>query len=105
MSTKDVLGIGDHFEKMLYDSALLSRVYLHAFQASGDPFFRRIVEETLDYVLREMTGVGGPTGPMSAPTTCQAALSVSALMLPPEDLPRRTMPVPPPLRIAVEVSY
>jgi uncharacterized protein YyaL (SSP411 family) len=47
-----------HFEKMLYDNALLSRVYLHAYQASGDPFFRRIVEETLDYVIREMTCVG-----------------------------------------------
>jgi uncharacterized protein YyaL (SSP411 family) len=47
-----------HFEKMLYDNALLSRVYLHAYQASGDPFFRRVVEETLDYVLREMTYVG-----------------------------------------------
>ncbi len=58
VSTKDVLGIADHFEKMLYDTALLSRVYLHAYQASGDPFFRRIVEETLDYILREMTCVG-----------------------------------------------
>jgi hypothetical protein len=47
-----------HFEKMLYDNALLSRVYLRAYQASGGPFFRRVVEETLDYVLREMTGVG-----------------------------------------------
>jgi len=45
-------------EKMLHDAALLSRVYLHAYQASGDPFYRRIVEETLDYVLREMTCVG-----------------------------------------------
>jgi uncharacterized protein YyaL (SSP411 family) len=44
---------------MLYDSALLSRVYLHAYQASGDPFFRRIVEETLNYVLREMTSPEG----------------------------------------------
>jgi uncharacterized protein YyaL (SSP411 family) len=48
-----------HFEKMLYDNALLSRVYLHAYQASSDPFFRRIVEETLDYVLREMTSPEG----------------------------------------------
>ena len=46
-----------HFEKMLYDNALLSRVYLHAYQVSGDPFFRQVVEETLDYVLREMTCV------------------------------------------------
>jgi uncharacterized protein YyaL (SSP411 family) len=48
-----------HFEKMLYDNALLSRVYLHAYQVSGDPFFRRVVEETLDYVLREMTSPEG----------------------------------------------
>jgi uncharacterized protein YyaL (SSP411 family) len=48
-----------HFEKMLYDNALLSRVYLHAYQASGDPFFRGIVEETLDYVLREMSSSEG----------------------------------------------
>jgi len=57
VSTKDVLGIAPHFEKMLYDNALLSRVYLHAYQASGDPFYRRVVEETLDYALREMTRV------------------------------------------------
>ena len=44
-----------HFEKMLYDNALLSRLYLHAFQATQNPFYRRITEETLDYVLREMT--------------------------------------------------
>jgi hypothetical protein len=48
-----------HFEKMLYDNALLARVYLHAWQLSGDPFFREIVEDTLDYVLREMTSPDG----------------------------------------------
>ena len=48
-----------HFEKMLYDNALLSRLYLHAFQATRDDFFRRVVTETLDYVVREMTGEGG----------------------------------------------
>jgi len=48
-----------HFEKMLYDNALLSRLYLHAFQATGEGFFRRIVEETLGYVLREMTDPSG----------------------------------------------
>ena len=47
-----------HFEKMLYDNALLSVAYLEAFQATGDPFYRQIVEETLDYVLREMTCPG-----------------------------------------------
>ena len=48
-----------HFEKMLYDNALLSRVYLHAYLLTGDPFYRRIVEETLDYVAREMVSPEG----------------------------------------------
>jgi uncharacterized protein YyaL (SSP411 family) len=48
-----------HFEKMLYDNALLSRTYLRAYQASGKPLYRRIVEETLEYVLREMTSPEG----------------------------------------------
>jgi uncharacterized protein YyaL (SSP411 family) len=48
-----------HFEKMLYDNALLSRVYLHAFLLTGNTLYRRIVEETLDYVLREMTAPKG----------------------------------------------
>jgi uncharacterized protein YyaL (SSP411 family) len=48
-----------HFEKMLYDNALLSSTYLEAFQVTGDPYYRQIVEETLAYVLREMTA---PTG-------------------------------------------
>ena len=48
-----------HFEKMLYDNALLSRLYLHAYQSTGSPFHKRIVEETLDYVLREMTDETG----------------------------------------------
>lgn len=43
-----------HFEKMLYDNALLTRVYLEAFQATGNTFYRRIAEETLEYMLREM---------------------------------------------------
>ncbi len=48
-----------HFEKMLYDNALLSRVYLHGYQMIGRRLFRRVVEETLDYVLREMTHPAG----------------------------------------------
>ncbi|MQF48971.1 thioredoxin domain-containing protein [SAR202 cluster bacterium AC-647-N09_OGT_505m] len=43
-----------HFEKMLYDNALLSRLYLHAYQATGNPSYGSIAQETLDYVLREM---------------------------------------------------
>ncbi len=48
-----------HFEKMLYDNALLSRTYLHMYLVTGTPFCRRIVEETLDYVVREMTAPEG----------------------------------------------
>jgi len=49
-----------HFEKMLYDNALLSRVYTEAFLATGNGFYKRIAVETLDYVAREMTdGSGG----------------------------------------------
>lgn len=44
-----------HFEKMLYDNASLPPLYLAAWQATGQPLFRRIVVETLDYVIREMT--------------------------------------------------
>ncbi|MEW6286768.1 MAG: thioredoxin domain-containing protein [Chloroflexota bacterium] len=44
-----------HFEKMLYDNAQLARAYLHAWQITGDPFFERIVRETLDFIAREMT--------------------------------------------------
>ncbi|MGH7268361.1 MAG: thioredoxin domain-containing protein [Candidatus Rokuibacteriota bacterium] len=48
-----------HFEKMLYDQSQLVRLYLHAWQATGDPEYRRVTVETLDYVLREMTDPGG----------------------------------------------
>ena len=44
-----------HFEKMLYDNAQLALVYLHAFLISGENSYRRVCEETLDFVLREMT--------------------------------------------------
>ena len=43
-----------HFEKMLYDNALLAVTYLEAYQVTRKGLYRRIVEETLDYVLREM---------------------------------------------------
>jgi uncharacterized protein YyaL (SSP411 family) len=49
-----------HFEKMLYDNALLTAAYLEGYQAMGDPFYREVVEETLAYVTREMTSPEGP---------------------------------------------
>ena len=55
----DAYWLVPHFEKMLYDNALLARLYLHAWQITGNPLYRRITEETLDYVLREMTDPAG----------------------------------------------
>ena len=55
----DAFWLVPHFEKMLYDNALLSRLYLETYQATGDAFYRRIAEETLDYVLRDMTSEEG----------------------------------------------
>ncbi len=48
-----------HFEKMLYDNALLARTYLHAWQQLGHERYRRIVEETLDWLLAEMIDPSG----------------------------------------------
>jgi uncharacterized protein YyaL (SSP411 family) len=48
-----------HFEKMLYDNALLARAYLHGWQVSGRDRFRRVCCETLDWALREMRSPDG----------------------------------------------
>jgi uncharacterized protein YyaL (SSP411 family) len=48
-----------HFEKMLYDNALLARAYLHAWQVSDEPRFAEVCCETLDWALREMRGEEG----------------------------------------------
>ncbi len=48
-----------HFEKMLYDNAQLASLYLHGWLATGDGLYRRVAEETLDYVRREMTHPAG----------------------------------------------
>jgi uncharacterized protein YyaL (SSP411 family) len=48
-----------HFEKMLYDNALLLRIYLHGYQVTGKPRYRQVVEQTAEYVRREMTAPGG----------------------------------------------
>ena len=55
----DAYWLVPHFEKMLYDNALLARVYLHTYLITGRALYRRVVEETLDYVLREMTDSSG----------------------------------------------
>ena len=55
----DALWLVPHFEKMLYDNALLARAYLHGWQALGHERYRRVCEETLDWALREMRGPEG----------------------------------------------
>ncbi len=50
----DAYWLVPHFEKMLYDQALLTRVYLHAYLVTGDERYRRVVEETVGYVLRDL---------------------------------------------------
>jgi hypothetical protein len=48
-----------HFEKMLYDQALLTRLYLHAWQATGLDRYRQVLDETVGYVLRDLAQPGG----------------------------------------------
>ena len=58
-----------HFEKMLYDNALLLRVYALAWRATGEPLFRRIAEETAGFVIRELgTASGGFASALDADT-------------------------------------
>jgi uncharacterized protein YyaL (SSP411 family) len=55
----DPIWLVPHFEKMLYDNALLARAYLHGWQQLGHERYRRICEETLEWMLREMRGPEG----------------------------------------------
>ena len=55
----DVRWLVPHFEKMLYDNALLAGAYLDAYQVTGDDDYARVARETLDYVLREMQHAEG----------------------------------------------
>ncbi len=48
-----------HFEKMLYDNALLTRAYLHGYLATGDERYRAVVEDIVGYVLRDLTDPAG----------------------------------------------
>ena len=56
----DAVWLVPHFEKMLYDQALLARVYLHAWQVTGSPEYRQVLDETIEYVQRDLRhGDGG----------------------------------------------
>ncbi len=55
----DAVWLVPHFEKMLYDNAQLASVYLHAWQISGEPRYRQVVDETLGFVQRELLAPEG----------------------------------------------
>lgn len=55
----DAYWLVPHFEKMLYDNALLARLYTEAYTLTGDGFYRRIAEETLDYIARDLRSPEG----------------------------------------------
>jgi len=55
----DVQWLVPHFEKMLYDNAILAKAYLEAWQATGKDLYRRVAVGILDYVLRDMTDARG----------------------------------------------
>ncbi|MCU1588642.1 MAG: hypothetical protein JWN31_2135 [Frankiales bacterium] len=74
----DAQWVVPHFEKMLYDNALLLRVYLHWWRASGSPFAKRVVEETGDFLLRDLrTEHGGFASALDADTDGVEGLTYS----------------------------
>jgi uncharacterized protein YyaL (SSP411 family) len=55
----DAFWMVPHFEKMLYDQALLTRAYLHAWQVTGEARYRQVLDETIGYVLRDLRAPEG----------------------------------------------
>jgi len=55
----DAIWLVPHFEKMLYDNAQLSRLYLHAYQVTDNNFYKGVAQDIYDYILREMTAPEG----------------------------------------------
>ena len=55
----DAQWVVPHFEKMLYDQALLARLYLHAWQVTGEARLRQVLDETIGYVLRDLRHEAG----------------------------------------------
>ena len=67
--------LAPHFEKMLYDNALLVMVYLEAYQVTGRELYRSVAEKTLEYIQREMTD---ETGRLLFRTGCPTAMEQRA---------------------------
>jgi uncharacterized protein YyaL (SSP411 family) len=55
----DAIWLVPHFEQMLYDNAQLARIYIHAWQATGEPRYAEVAAGTLDYIVRELTTADG----------------------------------------------
>jgi uncharacterized protein YyaL (SSP411 family) len=72
----DAQWVVPHFEKMLYDNALLLRVYVHLWRATGSPDARRIAQETADFLLRDLsTPEGGFASALDADTAGEEGLT------------------------------
>ena len=93
-----------HFNKMLYDNALLARTYVEAYQVTHDPNYRRVAIETLDYILQEMTSPDGGfysatdadsegvEGKFFVWTPEQIRAVLSSTMMPSASVPTMTLP-------------
>ena len=72
----DAFWMVPHFEKMLYDQALLARTYLHAWQQVGEARWRQVLDETITYVLRDLRQPEGGSRRPRTPTRGRRALHV-----------------------------
>lgn len=70
-----------HFEKMLYDNALLCRVYAHLWRATGSELARRIALETADFMVRELRTDEGGSPPRSTPTVMTGLVDTSRVLI------------------------
>ena len=76
-----------HFEKMLYDNALLLSAYCHAFRATGNAFYRGVAERIADYLRRELLAPDGDAGVEALPFLLPPEAAVRVLPAPTKEYP------------------